>query len=141
MPTTQSALRAGRAKTGTGVPCPYKFFLMRAACDLQTPPYDMTEFARQLRRGHAPLSLGRVLLAQAVRLPAAGRLKARALQHCLLVSNRIATLDRYSIFPGFTNRDSRRPSRRWDIYVFSPVGVRSQAGPRATFSRSLWAWR
>ncbi len=28
MPTTQSALRAGRAKTGTGVPCPYKFFLM-----------------------------------------------------------------------------------------------------------------
>src|SRR5258706_7295966 len=39
------------------------------------PPYDMTEFARQLRRDHAPLSLGRVLLAQAVRLPAAGRLK------------------------------------------------------------------
>src|SRR5882757_4144284 len=39
------------------------------------PPYEITEFARHLRRDHTPLSLGRVLLAQAVRLPAAGRLK------------------------------------------------------------------
>src|SRR5712671_1273800 len=101
MPTTQSALRAGRAKTGTGVPVPLQIFLdERAACDLQMPPYDMTEFARQPRRDHAPLSFGRVLLAQAVRLPAAGRLKPALYNTAYLYPIGLLHSTANAIFPG-----------------------------------------
>jgi hypothetical protein len=47
--------------------------------------------------------------------------------------DRIATLDRPALSsPEVTLKEYRRSSRRWDIYVFSPLGVRSQARLRET---------
>jgi len=100
MLTTQSALPARRAKTGTGVPCPYNFSLMSELLAIYKCLRTIDRICAATKK-RPRASVAWTGPACTGSQAACGRqAKAGPLQHCLLVSNRIATLDRYSISQG-----------------------------------------